>query len=142
MQENIVEMCRRFRREATPTERRFWKQFRNRQFVGYKFLRQHPISFSWGKETKFFIADFYCHEAKLVIEIDGGIHESQKDYDKLRDRIINYLGYKVIRFSNEEVVNNIDKVLNQLRKYLMKSKINSPSLFKRRGYGDELKIHG
>ena len=56
---------------------------------------------------------------KLVIEIDGGIHESQKDYDKMREKIIDQLGYRIIRFSNEDVLNNLDYVLMQLRNVLL-----------------------
>ena len=98
MKENVIEICRRFRKEATSAEKKFWQHVRNQQIYCQKFLRQYPIFFEWNDEKRFFIADFYNHKAKLVIEIDGGIHETQKDYDKLREQIINKLGIKVIRF--------------------------------------------
>ncbi len=58
-----------------------------------------------GKET-FYVADFYCHQAKLVIELDGGIHQKQKDKDNLRTEIIGIKGIKVLRFNNEEILKN------------------------------------
>lgn len=64
------------------------------------------------------MADFYCHEKKLVVEIDGKIHQRQKDYDELRTHIINALGMKVIRFRNEEIDENLQHVLEWLREYL------------------------
>jgi len=86
------------------------KKERRRQFMGYKFLRQHPVFYEYYGKRKFFIADFYCHELKLVVEIDGGIHEKQKDYDRLRSEILeSQKGLRVIRFNNEEVLKEINK---------------------------------
>ena len=68
--------------------------------------------------SRFFVADFYCHEKKLVVEIDGKIHQRKKDYDQLRTQIINTLGIRVIRFKNEEIEGNLELVLEQLQKYL------------------------
>ena len=70
-----------------------------------------------GKET-FYVADFYCHEEKLVIEIDGGYHERMKEHDELRTHSINLLGITVIRFSNEEVIHNIELVLSKIINHL------------------------
>jgi len=67
---------------------------------------------------RFFVADFYCFENRLVIEIDGGIHDQQKEYDELRTHVINCLGIKVIRFTNEQVLNELSWVLHELRKEL------------------------
>ncbi len=66
-----------------------------------------------------FIADFYCNAKRVVVEIDGGIHESQKDYDLLREMLIKKHGVKIIRFSNEEVINNPDSVSEKLKKILL-----------------------
>jgi very-short-patch-repair endonuclease len=63
-----------------------------------------------------FIADFYCEALNLVVEVDGCIHEQQKDYDKLRDEIITAYGIKVIRFTNDEVVNHSGRVEQRIRK--------------------------
>ncbi|MCI0698296.1 endonuclease domain-containing protein [candidate division KSB1 bacterium] len=73
-----------------------------------------------GKET-FFIADFFCHERKLVVEIDGKIHDYRKDHDELRTFIINMMGIEVIRFRNEEIENNLGEVLARLTSLLKKN---------------------
>ena len=80
-----------------------------------KFYRQHPIFFDlYGKET-FFIADFYCHENQLVVEIDGGYHKRQSGYDALRTHILNNLNMTVVRFSNDEINDHLDSVLAKLK---------------------------
>ena len=81
-------------------------------------MRQHPIRFEMDGRRRFFIADFYCHEKKLVLEIDGKIHQRQKDYDQLRTHIINTLGIKVIRFKNEEIEVNLELALDRLKEHL------------------------
>jgi len=65
-----------------------------------------------------FIADFYCHEHRLVIELDGGIHQKQKEYDALRTYIISRLGFRVVRFTNDEVRLEEDKVITKLKNEL------------------------
>ena len=112
---------RDLRKKQTPAENIFWDKVKNRKFFGYRFLRQHPLFYEFYGQKKFFIADFYCGEIRLIIEIDGGIHEQQADYDKIRTEILEtQKSYKVIRYKNEEVVENINKVLINL-----KSVINS-----------------
>ena len=103
---------------------------RNRRIKNKKFNRQYPIRFEYDGQKRFFVADFYCHEFKLVVEIDGGIHETQKDYDALRTSIIKNLGMRVIRFKNEEVLNSMDKVVAKMERELIPL---SSSLTKRRG---------
>jgi very-short-patch-repair endonuclease len=115
MKEDIRVICRRFRKNQTKAEKSLWKLVRNRQIDGFKILRQYPIGFEWNKQIRFFIADFCCHKMKLVIEIDGGIHENQKDYDKMREQIIGQLGYRIIRFSNDEVLYHIEDVIEKLK---------------------------
>jgi len=92
----------------TTAEKLLWEQLSENQ-LGFKFRRQHPL--------KWFIADFYCHKAKLIIEVDGGVHldKLQKDYDKGREAELEKLGLKVLRFSNEEIQNDIIKVLETIR---------------------------
>ena len=96
----------------TEAEKILWEALRNRKLIGAKFRRQHPISV--------FILDFYCHEYKLVVEIDGGVHEDVevKEYDKGREEELRELKLKVIRFKNEEVMENLKEVLEQIKKYL------------------------
>jgi len=116
-------LARELRRNSTPSEKLFWEVVRNRKLDDKKFYRQYPIYFDLlGKET-FFIADFYCHEEKLVVEIDGAYHQRQKDYDELRTAVINLLGIRVIRFSNKQVVVELKNVLNQITTFI---KTNSP----------------
>ena len=100
------------RKTQTGAEEIMWQNLRNRKILGFKFRRQHPLDK--------YIADFYCHEAKLVIEIDGKIHNlpEQQEYDKNRSLHIEEMGIKVIRFTNEEVYNNLDQVLNTIKNSL------------------------
>jgi len=102
-------IAKRLRREMTPAEEVFWAAVKGNKLNGLHFRRQQIID---G-----FIADFYCSKLRLVVEIDGGVHERQKDYDSERDRIIKRHGIKVMRFSNREVLNDIggvlDKILNE-----------------------------
>ncbi len=108
------ELCRELRKNATISERIVWNIVRNRKLNNRKFYRQYPIFYDLNGLQKFFIADFYNHETKLVIEIDGGYHQRQIEYDVMRTEIINLLGIKVIRFTNEEVENNLETVINTL----------------------------
>ncbi len=113
--ENAKLAARALRKKQTSAERKLWDVLRNRQFIGKKFLRQYPIVFEYQSQRRFFITDFYCHEAKVAIELDGKSHDYQKDYDELRTFIINELGIRVIRFKNEEIECNMKKVSDNLR---------------------------
>ncbi len=81
-----------------------------------KFNRQHPIiHLSYDKKYYFFIADFYCQQEKLVVEVDGKIHEFQREYDEGRDTIMKELGLKVLRVTNEQVSSDINGVIKLIR---------------------------
>jgi very-short-patch-repair endonuclease len=110
---DVFHFARILRKEQTRAEELLWNQLRSQKLDGYKFRRQHPIK-NW-------IADFYCHEAKLVIEVDGRIHldKQQKGNDEGRTYELEGLGLKVIRFTNEEVESNIENVLKQIKNYLI-----------------------
>ncbi len=110
-----IETARQLRKNSTETEKIFWEAVRNRKINKEKFNRQFPIFFEYENENRFFIADFYCHKKKLIIEIDGGIHEQQTNYDEMRTAIINELGVKVIRFNNVDMKNNLNKVIQELK---------------------------
>jgi len=111
---SIKELCRLLRKNQTPAEEALWQSLRNRKLNGLKFLRQHPIVYSkFDRKVKFFIADFYCAEKQIVLELDGKIHDFQKEYDENRDLIIQSKGLKVIRFKNEEV-GNLPRLLEKL----------------------------
>jgi len=112
----------------TESEKIFWGKVRAKQFMGYKFLRQHPVFYNYNNRLKFFIADFYCRELKIIIEIDGGIHEQQKDYDLIRSEILeNQHDLKIIRYTNREVNINVQKVLIDLRKNIIKPDLSAPA---------------
>jgi len=90
-----------------------WQLLRNSQFHNLKFRRQHPI--------RRFIVDFYCHELKLVVEIDGSIHDTeiQKERDENRTYMIEELGLTVIRFGNQMVMEDINKVFTEIEKHII-----------------------
>ena len=100
--------ARELRKRMTEAEKLLWKRIRNRQIKNIKFRRQHPIDI--------FIADFYSHEIKLVIELDGGIHNKPENIekDKIRTTHLELLGVKVIRFTNKEVFQNIEAVIAKI----------------------------
>jgi very-short-patch-repair endonuclease len=97
-----VERARQLRREQTHAEQKLWSALRASSLGGYKFRRQHPI----GR----FIVDFYCSEARLVVEIDGDVHAGQEEYDQARSDWLEEQGYRVIRFRNEDLIRDIDAV--------------------------------
>jgi very-short-patch-repair endonuclease len=109
--------ARENRQKQTPAEQQFWEKVRNRRFLNKKFTRQFVIRYpKQNLEIGFYIADFYCHEKRLVVEIDGGIHlkPEQIIYDDLREKHLQKLGYNIIRFTNEEVLKNWPEVSKQL----------------------------
>lgn len=98
----------------TPSERILWSALRNRELMGKKFNRQHPLFYESNRNDHFFfVADFYCHESKLVIELDGPIHDLQKEKDYNRDLIIQELGLEVLHIRNDEL-NDIEKVKKKI----------------------------
>lgn len=86
------EFCRELRKNQTSAEKVFWETVRDRRLFGRKFYRQHPIFIPDYERDSFFVADFYCHERKLVVEIDGKVHDFQQDYDAMRTHLINKRG--------------------------------------------------
>jgi len=107
--------ARDLRNNQTEAEKILWSRLRKRAVSGLRFLRQYPIIFEYDSCERFFVADFYCHEKKIVVEVDGKIHDQQKDYDELRDFIMNELGFSVLRIKNEEIYENIDEVVGRIR---------------------------
>ncbi|TAL68757.1 MAG: endonuclease domain-containing protein [Bacteroidetes bacterium] len=104
-----LEIARDYRKKMTNAERIFWLNVRDNRFLNLKFRRQEPIGS--------YIVDFVCLEKELVIEIDGGVHKeiNQIEYDKVRTQYLQNLGFKVLRFWNNEIENNINKVLNVIK---------------------------
>lgn len=118
-----TQVARQLRRNSTDVERILWRALRER-VLAWKFRRQHPI----GRR----IADFACPAAKLVIELDGGQHDGQMTADEQRSAELAIHGYRVIRFWNNEVIENIDGVLETIRRAL-EAAPTSPNLSAARG---------
>jgi len=102
----IQQRAQELRRQMTPAENMLWQRLRAHRLGGLKFRRQHPL----GP----FIADFYCAERRLVIEIDGDIHVQQAEHDQARTEQFEAYGYRVIRFRNAEVERDIETVLAKI----------------------------
>ena len=114
--DNVVkEAVRELRKNETKSEKIFWKAVRNRKFEELKFLRQHPFVFEYEGAKRFFVVDFYCAEKKVVIELDGIIHDFQKDEDAMRTELLNDMGLRVIRFQNNEILTKMPSVLKKLK---------------------------
>ncbi len=103
---NPKSISRHLRKEATPAEVILWEEIRNRKLGGLKFRRQYPVL---G-----FILDFYCAEKSLGIELDGSIHVTQKEYDEWREKLIQEKGIRIARFSNQEIVENLEDVKTKI----------------------------
>ncbi|MFC1770627.1 endonuclease domain-containing protein [Candidatus Margulisiibacteriota bacterium] len=95
------------REQQTKEEATVWQVLRNRKYLGLKFRRQHII--------RGYVVDFYCHELQLAIEIDGGIHNLQKDYDSFRQEAIEKMGIRFIRVSNRMINSNFSFLLQQIK---------------------------
>jgi ATP-dependent DNA helicase RecG len=107
----LKELQKENKKNSTQAESILWENLRNKN-IKYKFRRQHIIDI--------FIADFVCLEKKLIIEVDGGYHNTleQREVDELRTQILNEIGFKVIRFTNEQVIGDIDNVINKINTIL------------------------
>jgi very-short-patch-repair endonuclease len=105
----IFEKAKELREKTTHAENFLWEYLKEKKLDNLRFRRQHPI-FQY-------IADFYCHEVKLVVELDGEVHESEenKKYDINRDYVMRNFEMEVLRFSNKEIFTNIEWVLNKIR---------------------------
>ncbi len=149
--DKLKPLARQMRHEATPAEDALWELLRNRKFEGLKFRRQHTIDR--------FIADFYCAEANLIVEVDGDIHQYTQEEDSLRTAFLESQGMRVIRVQNEDVLRKPEPVLSMLRNVLAqpsrtspsnslsassegepKHTSDSPSLYTERGVGGEVLI--
>ena len=105
-----IEFARELRRKQTRTEEVLWWLLRNNKFLGYKFRRQYVL--------RGFILDFYCSSARLGIELDGKVHLKQKDYDVARQKYLENYGIKLLRFTNSEVYNEPERVLQTILNHL------------------------
>ena len=110
--------ARTLRRNSTDAERILWSELRDHRLAGAGFRRQVPID---G-----YIADFVCHAARLVIELDGGQHDWQQASDAMRTRRIEAAGYRVLRFWNHDVIGNLEGVLSEIQRALPPTPDPSP----------------
>lgn len=118
MDERMRERARALRAGMTDAEQRLWRELRGRRLAGLKFRRQKPL----GR----YIVDFVCLERGLVVELDGGQHAEQIDYDRLRDTWLHSQGLVVLRFWNHEVLQQTDAVLERIRLWLYAQERPSP----------------
>lgn len=107
----LIEAAREMRQYPTKAEATLWEVLRRKQLDGFRFRRQQVVHT--------FIVDFYCPEAKLVVEIDGGIHLTQVEYDAFREDVLVQMGYTILRFSNKQVLGKISLVLEEIRRNLL-----------------------
>jgi very-short-patch-repair endonuclease len=108
----ITILSRKNRLEPTIQEKMLWEELSGKKLLGLRFRRQFPV----GR----YIVDFYNHQHKLVIEIDGEIHKEQKEYDENRDRYLEGCGLHVIRFTNTEIESDLPGVINSIIKFTTK----------------------
>ncbi|MFC5570928.1 endonuclease domain-containing protein [Lysobacter yangpyeongensis] len=107
--------ARTLRNHATDAERALWRALRGKQLDGFRFRRQVPIG---G-----YIADFACPQAKLIVEIDGGQHALQAEYDAARTRKLEALGYRVLRYWNGDVLLRLESVVDDIHRHLVMASI-------------------
>ena len=105
---SIFKLAKELRKDETEAEKRLWIRLSRNQIRGLQFRRQHPLNI--------FIADFYCPKIKLVVELDGSIHEisEYEEHDIGRSEILNDFGITVIRFTNDQVLNDLDGTIDQI----------------------------
>ena len=113
------QFARALRKQMTDAERLLWRHLRNRELGGWKFRRQYPV----GP----FIVDFICVEKNVVIEVDGGQHAENAALDLQRSAYLNKMGYRVVRFWNNEVLQETEAVLEAIFAILVDAAKNSPS---------------
>ncbi len=101
-----LQRSRELRREMTPAEKTLWEELRANK-LGVHFRRQQVI--------QGFIVDFYCHKAGLVIEVDGDVHDLQKEEDERREKVLSALGLRIVRFRNDEVMRNLSAVVGKVK---------------------------
>ncbi|QPD04234.1 MAG: hypothetical protein Nkreftii_002008 [Candidatus Nitrospira kreftii] len=123
----LVETARILRKAQTSAENLFWELVRDRQFMGLKFRRQHQLGD--------YIVDFYCHEQRLVIELDGGIHSEKRKKDHKRDAWMEAQGFTVLRFRNEQLVEDPESVLTAIAEIVQSPPIHSLPLGEGLGEG-------
>jgi len=106
-----LQRAKELRREMTPAEKILWQELQANK-LGVRFRRQQVI--------QGFIVDFYCHKSALVVEVDGDVHDLQKEEDERREKVLRELGLRVVRFGNDEVVRDMSAVVGKIRELVSK----------------------
>lgn len=111
----IVNHIRSMRKKSTRQEKRLWALLRDHQVNGYTFRRQHRVHMVITPlGVSYFVADFCCIKLKLIIELDGVVHENDPEYDKTRQAILEGKGYTCLRFTNDEIDYGLQDVVNAI----------------------------
>ncbi len=105
----VVKIAQKLRKNMTATEEILWSKLYNKNLDELRFRKQHPIDR--------YIVDFYCHEKRLIIEIDGEIHDFRREYDINKDQYLKARNYNILRFNNDDVIHSLSYVLNRIRQY-------------------------
>jgi very-short-patch-repair endonuclease len=113
------QLAKALRKRMTDAERLLWRHLRNRELGGWKFKRQYPVGS--------FIVDFICPEKNIVIEVDGGQHAENEELDIQRSAYLNEMGYRVLRFWNNQVLQETEAVLEAIFAIIAGTAQNSPS---------------
>ncbi|MBI5963598.1 MAG: endonuclease domain-containing protein [Chloroflexi bacterium] len=127
----MTELAREFRKAPTPSEAILWQALRGRKLDGTKFRRQQPVGY--------FVVDFYNSTYRLVVEVDGPIHDNQVDADRARQEILEVLGLNVLRIKSEIIEKNLSIALNDIRVKIEELRIKAkqfPSPFMGEGVGE------
>jgi very-short-patch-repair endonuclease len=109
LKQKMTEVARQFRKEPTTSEEILWQAIRGRKLDGRRFRRQQPIGV--------FVVDFYCSAEKLIVEVDGAIHELQREHDQQRQELLESLGLKMVRVTSKQVETDIDSALALIRQF-------------------------
>lgn len=131
----MLEIARGFRKEPTKSEAILWQALRGKKLDGIKFRRQQPVGY--------FIVDFYNSVYRLVVEVDGSVHDTQVKLDVARQDILEQLGFNILRVKAEEVEKHLPSVLEKIRSKIKTLKLNthkSPSPFFGEGLGERLEL--
>ncbi|MDP1544540.1 MAG: DUF559 domain-containing protein [Anaerolineales bacterium] len=131
IQRRMIEIAREFRKEPTKSEAILWQALRGKKLDGHKFRRQQPVGY--------FIVDFYNSTYRLVVEVDGSVHNTQVEMDRARQDILEHIGLNVLRVKADDAEKNLASVLEMIRSKINELKITpnkSPSPFMGEGLGE------
>jgi adenine-specific DNA-methyltransferase len=123
----MIEIARQFRKQPTPSEAILWSALRGCQLDGRKFRRQQPI----GP----FVVDFFCAAERLIVEVDGPIHETQRDVDEQRQRLLESLGFRFVRLAASQIENNLPAALETIRHAFTQTRPSPPAPSSIKGEG-------